>query len=105
MRRKLSRVRDSYAAGVDTLEEYRKYRADVDAEKAAILERLSDLRGRENPEETLSVLRERLGRPVGVLEDPGTGKELKNSVARSILASCQFDKKSMTLQIVYRAFL
>ncbi len=105
LRRKLSRVRDSYAAGVDTLEEYRKYRADVDAEKAAILERLSDLRGRENPEETLSVLRERLGRPVGVLEDPGTGKELKNSVARSILASCQFDKKSMTLQIVYRAFL
>ena len=105
LERKLSRVRDSYAAGIDTLEEYQKYRADINAEKSLILERLADLKKREDPQQVMSVLRERLKRVIEILENPDTGKELKNSVVRNILASCKFDKKPMTLQVVYRVFL
>ena len=105
LERKLSRVRDSYAAGVDSLEEYQKYRADINAEKSLILERLADIRKKEDPEQALSALRERLKQAIVALEDPDTGKELKNNAVRAILASCEFDKKSMKLQVAYRVFL
>ena len=105
LERKLSRVRDSYAAGVDSLEEYQKYRADIDAEKSVILEQLADIRKKERPEQSMSVLRQRLREAVVTLEDPDTGKELKNNAVRGVLASCEFDKKSMKLHVVYRVFL
>ncbi|MBQ9492433.1 MAG: recombinase family protein [Oscillibacter sp.] len=105
LERKLSRVRDSYAAGVDSLEEYRKYRADIDKEKARLLERLTDFKTRQDSKQKMSLLRERLKQAVGILESPDIGKELKNSVLRSMVASCEFDKKRMTLQIVYRVVL
>lgn len=105
LERKLSRVRDSYAAGIDSLEDYRKYRADIDAEKAVILKRLEDLRKQKDPARIMPILRERLRQAIGILKDPGAGKEVKNSAVRNILASCTFDKKTMTLEVVYRVFL
>jgi hypothetical protein len=63
------------------------------------------LRKKESPEQVMSVLRERLKQTIKILEDPNAGKELKNSAIRGILTSCEFDKKSMRLQVVYRVFL
>ena len=84
---------------------YRKYRADIDKEKARLLERLTDFKTRQDSKQKMSLLRERLKQAVGILESPDIGKELKNSVLRSMVASCEFDKKRMTLQIVYRVVL
>ena len=100
--RKLSRIRDAYAAGIDTLDDYKKYRADVDAEKEQIQSRLSELEGRLSPEAAMDAVRAGIRTALETLEDPSATKEQKNNAARSVIFSCTFDKSTMYLKIVYR---
>ena len=103
--RKLSRVRESYAAGIDSLSEYQKYRAEVDAEKNLIRERLEKLKRQGDPERINLDLRKRLKQVIEILKDTDSTKEQKNNAIREIVSSCKFDKNNMNIRIVYRAFL
>lgn len=103
--RKLDRMRDSYAAGVDTLEDYKAFREQNDRERAELLEKLKAVRQGEDPEQAAAVLRAAALDAVGVLEDPGVSLAVKNSAARALFKECVFDKRSMTLRILYRIIL
>lgn len=100
--RKLVRIRESYAAGVDTLEEYRRYRAEVDAEREAALSRISELENRLDPARAAEELRKNLISALETLESPETTKEQKNNAVRSIVHTCSFEKSTLYLKIVYR---
>ena len=105
LERKRRRIRESYAAGIDTLEEYRKYREEVDAEKTAILARMEDLRRREDPERINADLKARLRQVVEVLKDPDAAKEQKNASVRDVVAACRFEKNGMRIRMTYRVSL
>ena len=104
LERKLTRIREAYAAGVETLEDYKAYREEITAEKATILERLA-AKDATNSEKIVRDLRKNLESAVKVLEDAATSKEDKNNAIKSVVSSMMFDKKTMKLQIVYRVFL
>lgn len=100
--RKLARVRDAYASGIDSLEEYRQFRVEIDAERAAARSRIDELRGRLDPAAAVETLRASLAAALDTLEAPDASKEQKNSALRSIVHSCTFDRSAMRLQIIYR---
>lgn len=100
--RKLVRIRDSYAAGIDTLEEYRSFRAGVEAERKTVLERVDRLETRLDPALAAREIRKNLRAALKTLESPKTTKEQKNNAVRSIVHSCSFDKSTLHLKIVYR---
>ena len=100
--RKLARVRDAYASGIDTIEEYRQFRSEIDAEKAAARSRLEELRAALDPVDAEARLRSALAAALETLEAPDATKEQKNNALRSIVHSLTFSKSRMSLEIIYR---
>ncbi len=99
--KKLQRIRDAYAAGIDSLDEYRKYKAEVDAERQRIRSRIEELEA-PSSDDTEATLRDSIKKTLETLRSPIATKEQKNNAAREILESCVFDKANMTLRITYR---
>lgn len=99
--RKLKRVRDAYAAGIDSIEEYQKYKSEIEVERQQLRSRIAEL---ETPsaENTEALLREQITASLETLRSPEASKEQKNNAAREIIESCVFDKATMTLRITYR---
>lgn len=102
LERKLSRLQDAYAAGADSLEEYRKRKRELERERAALSERLTALRRDADREAMEAGIREAVRNPVGALERSDISIEQKREALRSVLASCTFDRERMTLRVVYR---
>jgi len=100
--KKLARIRDAYASGIDSLEEYKKFRAEIDAEKEKLTVAIKELQKKQNPELVMPALRSGIEKALKVLESPDATKEQKNNAARGILVSCTFDKANMALRITYR---
>lgn len=105
LERKLDRMRESYAAGIDTLEDYRAFKARNDAERAELLEKLEALRTGDDPAAAVERIRAAVKDAVGVLEDSAVDVETKNRIIRAIIKECVFDKRTMELRIVYRVIL
>ncbi|MBQ8263571.1 MAG: recombinase family protein [Oscillospiraceae bacterium] len=99
--RKLKRIREAYTAGIDSLEDYGRYKAEIDAEREHLRSRISELEAHD-PGKAEDSLRENIRKTVETLRSPDTTKEQKNNAAREILESCVFDKATMTLKITYR---
>ncbi len=99
--KKLQRIRDAYAAGIDSLDEYRQYKAEVDAERQRIRSRIEELESH-SADNAEAALRNSISNTLETLRSPIATKEQKNNAAREILESCVFDKANMTLRITYR---
>ena len=100
--RKLARARDAYAAGIDTLADYGRYRVEVDKEKADLTARIKKLQDRMDPALASELVRRSIADALETLENPVAAKEQKNNAVRSIINTCTFDKASMSLKINYR---
>jgi len=105
LERRLSRARDSYTAGIDTLEEYRKYHDSLTAEIFKVKAELEQLDSKKSAEEISSTLRKNIRTTLDTLESPVASKELKNSAIRDIIENCVWDKSISTLSITYRIYL
>ncbi len=101
LRAKLERVKDAYAAGVDTLEEYK-------AAKTAITAELADAQAQLNSHTSESVtsaaddLRQAILNTLTLIEDENATVGQKYDALLSIIDRCEFDKNSETLSITYR---
>lgn len=102
LERRLSRAREAYAAGVDTLEEYRCFRSGLDAEREALLAQIAQLES--IPDPSLAT-EEAIRAALETLERPGASIQRKNAAVRAVAESCVFDKSSLCLRIVYRVFV
>ena len=102
---KLVRVRDAYAAGVDSLDDYRRYKTDIDAQQAIITARLRELEARVDPVTAESVLRESIIKALSLLESPNTSLHDKNTAAKDLFERCTWNKQAQMLSITYRVYV
>ena len=103
--RKLNRIRESYAAGIDSLEEYKRYREDVLAEQAAIREELAALDAQQDGAAAAATLRESIRSTLETIEAPDVSKERKNAAVKNIIESCTWNRATSTLSLTYRLTL
>ena len=103
--RKLSRIREAYTAGVDSLDDYRKYREALDQQQAGILARISELESRVDPSLAEATLRSSIRSALETLESADATLHQKNSTIKHLLASCVWDKEQSTLSLTYRIFI
>lgn len=102
LQKKLDRVRGSYAAGVDTLEEYQRFRAQITREREQIEARISSLERPADDAALEAAMRDNIKKALETPKDASASRERKNNAAREILESCVFDKATMYLKITYR---
>lgn len=103
--RKLLRVRDAYAAGIDSLEEYKKYRADIAARQDAIKTEIAQLQNQFEPEQATTAIRHAIAQTLKTLQAPDTTVADKNHAARELIDTCIWQKSTSTLRITYRLTL
>lgn len=102
--RKLERIRESYIAGIDSLEDYRRYKAELDRERDRLMDEKGKLMERESPEKRQGLIRGQIERTLETLESD-VGTERRNAAVKEMIDSCVFDKGNMRLSIVYRFFI
>ena len=102
LERRLGRAREAYASGVDTLDEYRRFRSGLDAEREALLAQIARLESGPGP---ANAPEEAVRAALTTLERPDASIQRKNSAVRAVVQSCVFDKSAMSLRIVYRVFI
>lgn len=103
--RKMARIREAYTAGVDTLEEYRRYKEEIDAQQKELLERISELETKTDGRDPAEELRDHISETLKTLESPDVSLEQKNSAVRTLFESCTYDKAASALTITYRLFI
>ena len=99
-KQKLERIKEAYAAGVDTLQEYREQKQKITAR----IEELSKSATVEyhTPEQVSREIVKRIQASLEMLEDAAVSEELKNQAMRSLVEKIIFNKKKNLFEIVYR---
>lgn len=101
-RRKLSRVREAYEAGVDTLEEYRE-------NKQKILARIKDLYDSiestpvQTEQERIASVKGKISASLAVLTAPDLSETAKNEALLSFVEKIIFVKPKGVVEIHYKA--
>ena len=102
---KLARVRDAYASGVDSLDDYRRYKADIDAQQEKIAARIRELEARVDPAAAQAALRLSILRALAILESADESLNDKNVAVKDLFDRCTWDKQAQMLSITYRVFI
>ena len=105
LEKKLHRIRDAYAVGIDTLEDYARYKSEIDAETNRIRGKISEVTARRDPDAAEAALRESIHAALETLEAPDRSKEEKNAAIKQIVDTCTWDKSTSNLTIIYRVFV
>ncbi len=99
--RKKNRLHEAYLAGVYTLEEYKKYKADLAAENEQIKERMAEFES-VSSENSTAALKETISIALKTLQSPDATLIDKHNAANEIIESCLWDKSRNLLTITYR---
>ena len=103
--RKLSRIREAYTAGVDSLDDYRRLKEALDAQQKELLEKIAELESRVDPAAAEAALTESIRKTLETLEDSDAPLHEKNAAAKALFESVIWDKATETLTITYRVFI
>lgn len=98
-RRKLSRVREAYEAGVDTLTEYKRNKERLTKRIAELEQKLATEPG--NGEQNAFSVR-KLTAAVSLLESPEVSETAKNIALRSVISSIVLVRPGNTVEIYYK---
>ncbi len=96
---KLERVKEAFEAGIDSLEEYR-------LNKTRITNRIKELEAdipKPSEEEIKSEIKMKLSEVIDRIKDSSVSENEKNNFLRTVIREIIFDRKNMTIQIVYQA--
>ena len=99
--RKLERIRESYAAGIDSMDDYKKYRQTIEKEKAEIAKRKAEITEALSPEEQIAALRKQIRKTLDTLNG-AKSMETRNEAVRQLISRCIFNKATMHLSVIYR---
>ena len=99
-KQKLERIKEAYAAGVDTLQEYREQKQKITAR----IEELSKSATVEyhTQEEVSREIVKRIQASLEMLEDATVSEDLKNQAMRALVEKIIFNRKKNLFEIVYR---
>ena len=87
---------------MDSLEEYRRFKEEIDRQQAEITARIEELEAKVDPALAAAQLRESISATLRTLEAPDVSLTEKNSAVRSLFDSCTYNKAASTLEITYR---
>ena len=99
-KKKLERIKEAYAAGIDTLEEYR-------SNKEKILKAIEELEKNKKSsvitkEDMHKKLIATIRQSLDILEDPNCSESLKNITLRSFVRQIVYAKKTQSIEILYQ---
>ena len=99
-KKKLERIKEAYAAGIDTLEEYR-------SNKEKILKAIEELEKNKKSsvitkEDMHKKLIATIRQSLDILEDPNFSESLKNITLRSFVRQIVYAKKTQSIEILYQ---
>lgn len=99
-KKKLERIKEAYAVGIDTLEEYR-------SNKEKILKAIEELEKNKkssviNKEDMHKKLSATIRQSLDILEDPNCSESLKNITLRSFVRQIVYAKKTQSIEILYQ---
>ena len=103
--KKLSRLRDAYMNGVDTLDDYRAARESLQASQQAITNRIAELESRVDPAKAEQTLHNSIVATLTTLESTDATLHEKNAAIKTLLESCTWQKTTQTLTVTYRVFI
>lgn len=99
--RKKDRLHDAFLAEIDTAEEYKRYKAEIDAEAAQIRTRIAELQA-VPLEDSTEALRDAIGTALQTLRSADATIPEKHDAANEIIETCTWDKAQNLLTITYR---
>ncbi|MGI5978207.1 MAG: recombinase family protein [Oscillospiraceae bacterium] len=99
--RKKDRLHDAFLSGIDTAEEYKKYKAELEAEADQIKARIAELESASKEDHT-EMLKEAIANALSILRSPDVAIAEKHNAANEIIESCLWDKSKNLLTITYR---
>lgn len=102
---KLARIRDAYAAGVDSLDDYRRFKEVIDEQRSTLNAKIHELEGRVDPAAAVSALRRSIAETLELLESPDASLAAKNTAVKELFESCTWNKATQLLTITYRVFI
>ena len=99
-KKKLERIKEAYAAGIDTLDEYR-------SNKEKILKAIEELEKNKKSsvitkEDMHKKLIATIRQSLDILEDPNCSESLKNITLRSFVRQIVYAKKTQSIEILYQ---
>lgn len=100
--KKLSRLREAYLVGIESLEGYSEAKTVLDKQKESLSERLSALNIKADEEETGALLRQNISDCVKILSSKEATFEEKHREIHDIIDHCTYSKESNSLSITYR---
>lgn len=98
---RLSRLRDAYLDGAESLENYKASRAQMQSQLDDLDKKIADASSA-SATDTASSLRAAISAVLDTLLSPTTTMEQKHEAAKRIVDKCYFDKSQMLLSISYR---
>lgn len=103
--KKIDRLTAAYLAEAMDLDDYKKFKADLEAEEVSLKDKLASDKKKTAPKKAAATLRTRISQTLSILYDPDATTAEKYNSANSIIEKAIFDKSSMTLTITYRLLL
>ena len=101
---KLSRLREAYLAGVETLDSYGAAKAALEEQIASLDQRISAHQSPKDSKKADALVKKTIRRCVELLSNPDATMPEKHRAAHSAIESCVFSKASNALTITYRFF-
>lgn len=102
---KLSRLKDAYLSGADTVEEYKAAKSLLLQEQAETQAEIDRLESGIRQKDTVSAMRDRIRATLSVLTSASADIPEKFAAANSIISSCTWSKETAEIRIVYRLIL
>lgn len=102
---KLSRLKDAYLSGADTVEEYKFAKSQLLQEQADTQAEIERLESGVQLQDTAEAMRERIRSALSVLTSAHATVSDKFSAANNIIASCTWSKETAEIHLIYRLIL
>jgi len=102
LRQQLKRIKEAYAAGVDTLEEYKENKIRIQNQINAVQETIQKIPVQTITAEELSAQLKTAIQSALIIADSDSSEELKNEVLRTLIQKIIFDRKTSQVVIFYQ---
>lgn len=97
LERKLERIKEAYINGIDTIEEYKKNKEEIQEQLRSANNRLSELK-----EPSKEIIYKKCEQAYKILADPNSEKKLKSELSHELFEKIVYYKDSGTLSITYK---
>lgn len=103
---KLSRLRDAYLSGVETLESYAAAKSALEQHLQSLDDQISRLSSSGSDQAAVTAaLKSKISEAITLLRDPSADMPAKHQVAHSLMEKCVYDKASNLLTIHYFSYI